>query len=77
MISGLNHRQFVSAWVDAYNRKEGVPGVARRADITIAAASARANYLRKLGVELPKMPKARYTVSVEDLNELIEQKIAQ
>lgn len=73
----MNHKTFVLAWVEAYNKSLGVRGVATKLNIPVKQASAKANYLRKQGVELPHMPRSRsddYTV--DELNQLIESRTA-
>jgi len=75
-MSDMNHKTFTLAWVEAYSKKLGVQSVAQRFDITIPKASAKANYLRKQGVNLPAMPRARRSGhTIEELNELIASKI--
>ena len=68
-------KTFVTTWVDAFNKKAGVPSVAEKLNISVVSASARANYLRKRGVNIPRMPRARRTNVTESLNALIEAKI--
>ena len=73
----MSHKRFVVTWVEACNSKGGVQMVARKLNITVPTASAKANYLRKLGVNLPHMPRTRQEdYSVEDLNALIDAKTA-
>lgn len=67
--------KFVNAWVDAVNRSAGVKSVAQKLDISIESASAKANQLRKKGVELPKMPIRKDDNDVEMLNAIIERKL--
>lgn len=72
----MNNRTFVLAWVEAYKKKTGVPSVASKLNLSVSTVSARANYLRTQGVNLPKMPKRqRLDMSIEDLNQLIESRI--
>lgn len=72
----MNSKSFVLAWVEAYNKKSGVPSVAQRLGVSVSTASARANYLRKQGVNLPAMPRAQQVEhSKEELNELIASRI--
>lgn len=72
----IAHKDFVVAWVDSFKKGTGVPAVAKKLDITIAAALAKAGALRKQGVKLPNMPKTRQEyASVEDLNRLIDLKL--
>jgi hypothetical protein len=74
----MNLKAFVNAWVEAYNKKQGVPSVAQRMDISIEKASAKANYLRKKGVHLPPMPRTRAVDNtIEQLNQLIDAKVEQ
>lgn len=74
----MNLKAFVIAWVDAVNKKQGVPAVAQRMDIPVEKASAKANYLRKKGVHLPAMPRTRSADNtIEQLNQLIESKVEQ
>ena len=72
----INNIKFVNAWVDACNRSAGVKTVAEKMDITVETASAKANSLRKMGVELPAMPRVRDYNDIEMLNSLIERKLA-
>lgn len=75
-MSTMNHKNFVLAWLEAYSKKQGVPAVAAKLDITVSTASAKANYLRKQGVNLPSMPRTRsYGHTVAELNELITAKL--
>lgn len=72
----MNYRKFVDAWLDAYNKQQGVPAVASKMEIAVSTASAKANYLRRQGVKLPIMPRTRAPLNtVEELNELIASKL--
>ena len=72
----MNHKSFVAAWIEAYNKQAGVPSVASKLNVSIATASAKANYLRKQGVNLPAMPRTRTaTHTVEELNEYIAARV--
>ena len=73
-MSTINNIKFVNAWVDACNKAAGVKGVANKLDISLAQASAKANALRKMGVELPTMPRVRDYNDVEMLNNLVASK---
>ena len=74
IVSTINNIKFVNAWVDACNRSAGVKSVASKLDLTVEQASAKANSLRKMGVELPAMPRVRDYNDVEMLNNLIAAK---
>lgn len=72
----MGYREFVLAWLDARNKGSGVQGVADKCNLTVSRASAKANYLRKRGVKLPHMLRAKSTaMSIDALNQLIESKI--
>lgn len=75
MNTAINNYKFVNAWVDAVNRGAGVKSVAEKLDIDIKQASAKANSLRKKGVDLPKMPMGRDYNDVTSLNNLIQRKL--
>ena len=75
MNTAINNYKFVNAWVDAVNRGAGVKSVAEKLDIDIKQASAKANSLRKKGVDLPKMPMGRDYSDVTSLNNLIQRKL--
>lgn len=69
-------RDFVIAWVDAHNKQAGVAPVAKKFGITPTVASARASYLRKQGVNLPALARAKEDYeSVEALNKIINQRL--
>lgn len=72
----MSHKDFVVTWVEAHNKKGGVAMVARKLNISTSEASAKANYLRRIGVNLPKMVRAKANYTVDDLNALIEAKTA-
>lgn len=75
-MSDLNHKSFTLAWVEACSKKQGVQSVANRFDISVSKASAKANYLRKQGVNLPAMPRSRKSGhTIEELNGLIASRI--
>ena len=74
-MNTINNIKFVNTWVDAVNRSAGVKAVASKLDISIETASAKANALRKKGVELPAMPRKRDDNDIEMLNSLIESKL--
>lgn len=75
-MNTINHKSFVLAWVEAYNKKQGVQAVANKLEVSVSNASAKANYLRRQGVNLPAMPRKRsYGYSVEELNELIATRV--
>lgn len=66
-------KEFVLAWIESAKKGQGLQGVADKCDLTTVSAAAKASYLRKKGVKLPTMPRAkRVDVSVEALNQLIE-----
>jgi len=71
----INNIKFVNAWVDAVNRSAGVKSVAQKLDIDIKQASAKANVLRRKGVNLPEMPRVWDQNNVETLNSIIERKL--
>ena len=73
-MSTINNIKFVNAWVDACNKSAGVKTVASKLDISIEQASAKANALRKMGVELPTMSFKRDDTNVEMLNSLVASK---
>lgn len=73
-MSTINNIKFVNAWVDACNKAAGVKCVAKKLDISVEQASAKANALRKMGVELPAMPRVRDYNDVEMLNNLVASK---
>lgn len=73
-MSTINNIKFVNAWVDACNKAAGVKSVAKKLDISVMQASAKANALRKMGVGLPAMPRVRDYNDVEMLNNLIASK---
>lgn len=75
-MSNMNHKTFVLAWLEAYNKKQGVKTVAEKLSVSVPTASAKANYLRKQGVNLPAMPRVRnYGYSVQELNDLIATRV--
>jgi hypothetical protein len=72
----VNHKSFVLAWLEAAKAGKGTQAVATKFNITKEKATSKANYLRKIGVNLPDMPRGvRYQASVEELNELIADRI--
>ena len=73
-MSTINNIKFVNAWVDACNTSAGVKKVASKLDITVSQAAAKANALRKMGVELPAMPRVRDYNDVEMLNNIVASK---
>lgn len=73
----VNSREFVLAWIDAHNRKRGVAAVAEKLGLTHEQAQSKANQLRSKGVKLPKMSRTNVGFSVDDLNRIIEAKVAQ
>lgn len=74
-MSQISNIKFVNVWCEAVNKAAGVKYVAEKMDMTISTASAKANNLRTKGVQLPAMPRAQMTDSVEDLNAIIARKI--
>ena len=60
--------------MDATNRAAGVKDVASKLDISVESASAKANSLRKKGVELPIMRFRQDDQDIEALNAIIERK---
>lgn len=74
-MNTINNIKFVNTWVDAVNRSAGVKTVAQKLDISVTAASQKANVLRRKGVELPAMPRKRDDNDIELLNSLIERKL--
>lgn len=75
MVTQVTNKDFVVAWVEAYNKGNGVEGVASKLSLEKASVSAKANYLRKQGVELPAMPRGRTGYSVSDLNQIITSRV--
>lgn len=75
MNTTVNSKDFVVAWVDSYNKGQGIAGVARRTKLEHAQVSAKANSLRNQGVNLPAMPRGRVGFSVEDLNQIIDSRL--
>jgi hypothetical protein len=71
----IDDKQFVTTWVEAFNKRRGVAHVAERMNIDHTQASAKANVLRKKGVNLPAMPRGRVGYSVDYLNQVIESKV--
>jgi hypothetical protein len=66
------YKGFVIAWMESHKKGLGVKSVAEKCGLTIATASAKANYMRKRGVKLPAMRRAKATgLDVTALNELI------
>lgn len=70
-----DHKPFVKAWVDSYNTNRGVKGVALRTDMDVEAVYRKANYLRKQGVNLPKMARSAAILDVDALNAYIDKTI--
>lgn len=64
----IDSYEFVKTWVTA----ETLNDVCERLEITTTQASAKANYLRKRGVKLPKMSRRPDKTSVIELNKLVE-----
>lgn len=77
MTTGVDNKSFVVAWADAYTKRTGVPAVASRLDMSKKQVMAKANYLRKIGVQLPLMPRGATTYTVEDLNSILDSKICE
>lgn len=70
------YREFVLAWIDAYKKGAGIPGVANKCNLTIKSVSAKAHALRKKGVELPAtVNHSANAINVDMLNQLIHSKI--
>lgn len=76
-MNQINDLKFVNEWVDAVNKGAGVQHVATKLDITVDSASAKANYLRKRGVELPHMQRTKNLYTVDALNNAIARKLVQ
>jgi len=71
----MDQKKFVRVWMQSLKHKGGVPMAAAGMRISVARASATANYLRKRGVKLPHMPRVapiRTGYTVDELNELID-----
>jgi hypothetical protein len=66
----INNREFVIAWMHSTS----CTAVAKTLGITADQASARASYLRKMGVRLPKMTRQLKNNSLEvaQLNSIIK-----
>lgn len=75
MNTTVSNKQFVVAWVEAYTKGQGIAGVARRVNLDSTQVSAKANNLRKNGVNLPAMPRGRAGYSIDDLNQIIADRI--
>lgn len=75
MNTTINNIKFVNAWVDAVNKSAGVKSVAEKLNLDIKQTSAKANALRKKGVNLPDMPRVRDDNNVDTLNAIIERKL--
>ena len=75
MNATIDDKTFVTTWVDAYNKGRGVAGVAEKLNLDHTQASAKANVLRRKGVNLPAMPRGRVGYSIDDLNQIIENRV--
>lgn len=66
--------KFVTKWVEAYNKDFTQEWVARELNVSEIYVRSRAEYLRRKGVNLPKLVTnyRRMMPSVEDLNRIIE-----
>ncbi len=74
-MNTIDDKVFVKTWVEAYKKKRGVAHVAERMEIDHTQASAKANVLRKKGVNLPAMPRGRIGYSVDYLNQVIDSQL--
>lgn len=76
MNNAIDNKYFVTVWMQAIRRGENQSWVAETLKVSRQAVSAKAVYLRKRGVVLPKMARKhlRWTpADVSELNALIEE----
>lgn len=76
-MARISHSKFVKSWIKAAKAKRGVDAVAYEISLTPKQVQAKAHYLRKNGVALPRMTysrkvfKKRRGVNANSLNKLI------
>lgn len=54
--SNVKEADFIKAYMEAFNAKEGIAGVAKRTKLANGSVTTRAANMRKAGIPLPKFP---------------------
>lgn len=72
----IKAKHFVTLWLEAYENGDGLDWIAERMNRPTTVVNGMAATLRREGVELPSLRRRHVeSVSIEDLNKMIREKL--
>jgi hypothetical protein len=76
-MSKIKAKHFITLWLEAYEKGEGIPFIAKTINRPQSTVHSIASTLRRSGIELPSL-RRKYieSVDIEDMNRLIREKLA-